>query len=64
MSALLNRTARAIKAIFPQPLTDEQKAALAFRREWDRQLSLAISDRDRAEIDAIFARAEETISTK
>lgn len=62
MITLLTRTADAIKAILPQPLTEEQQAALAFRREWDRQLSLAISDRDRAEIDAIFARAEEALS--
>lgn len=62
MSALFTRTARAFKIFFPQPLTERQKAELDLRREWDRQLSLAISDRDRAEIDAIFSRAEETLT--
>jgi hypothetical protein len=62
MLNLFTRTTDAIKAILPQPLTEDQKAALEFRREWDRQLSLAISDRDRAEIDTIFARAEEDMS--
>jgi hypothetical protein len=62
MLNLLTRTTDAIKALLPQPLTEEQQAALAFRREWDLQLSRAISDRDRAEIDTIFARAEEDMS--
>jgi hypothetical protein len=62
MLNLLTRTADAIKALLPRPLTEDQQTALAFRREWDLQLSRAISDRDRAEIDSIFARAEEGLS--
>lgn len=60
MSTLLTRALTAVKSILPTPLTAEQKAELALRREWDKQLSLAISERDRAEIDAIFSRADVT----
>lgn len=63
MPTLISRAIAAVKrSILPTPLTAEQKAELALRREWDKQLANAMSDRDRAEIDAIFSRAEITIN--
>lgn len=61
MSTLLSKARNLIKNFLPTPMTPEQKAELALRREWDKQLSLAMNDRDRAEIDAIFSRAHITI---
>lgn len=58
MPTLITKVRNLINKALPAPLTPEQRAELALRREWDKQLSLAISDRDRAEIDAIFSRAE------
>lgn len=40
-----------------RPLTEQERRNIELNREWDRQLSKAISERDRAEIDAIFSRA-------
>lgn len=53
MKNLTNKIAR----YFHTPLTPEERERRDTIREWNHQLSIAISDRDRAEIDAMFARA-------
>lgn len=62
MPALLTRTLNALTSrrhtrTDSNQHTTAPATAREIRREWDRQLALAISDRDRAEIDAIFSRA-------
>jgi hypothetical protein len=52
---MANILTRALSTLRPAT-TPEGKKRLRLQREWDRQRSRALSDRDRAEIDAIFTR--------
>jgi hypothetical protein len=58
MIRTLLTTLRSTLSPAPEPVDPAAARRAEIDAEWDRQLAGAINDRDRAELDAIFARAQ------